>query len=141
MKKISLIAIFFFSLTALSAQTKIVIGIGYKKMSTDCGQFTEAAYWKAKHSSVDSYSKLKDEINKYFSDMNISSSNVIFTSSDKPYACVISYKKKWSDNCNANQFACGYGNSNTDALNAAVREMHLYTNNDTYSVEQYIEAN
>lgn len=144
MKKILLLfAIgFIFCSSHLTAQSKMAIGYIYEKMSGDCGQFNTAKGYRYQYSSNSSSTlgelrqKVTDDLANYYS---LSKNNVMVFTSAKPYGCVISYRKKISGyDCTTFSYAISFGDTDSEARQNAIKEMRLYYNGDSYTVETIV---
>lgn len=128
--------------TALNAQKKMAIGYAYENMSSPCGQFTTAKGYRYETSSSNDITlgnlrqKVTDELANYYS---LSKNNVMVFTSTKPYGCVISYRKKISGyDCTKFSYAISFGNSESEARENAIKEMHLYYSGDSYTLETFV---
>jgi hypothetical protein len=129
--------------TALNAQKKMAIGYAYENMSSPCGQFTTAKGYRYETSSSNDITlgnlrqKVTDELANYYS---VSKNNVMVWTSTKNYGCVISYRKKISGwDCTKFAYAVSFGNTESEARENALREMRLYYDGSSYTVERIIE--
>jgi hypothetical protein len=112
-------------------ECKIMIGIGYKqtKCNGDNGlSVSEAIDYFGTANSFSNYGEMKNTIRATLLQFNrINENDIIFSSSSKPYAVVISYAKRISGwNCTIKRMAVGFGNS----LAEAEEDAEIKKNND-----------
>ncbi len=141
-KTFILITVFILKLAALNAQVKIAIGYIYDEMDSPCGQFTTAKGYRYEYSSnsstnlADLRQKVTDELANYYS---LSKNKVMVWTSNKPYGCVISFRKDISGfDCTTFNYAISFGNSESEAIENAKKEMRLYYSGDSFTVETVI---
>lgn len=138
----SMLAIALISFKNIQGQNKIVVGFTYEKMGPGCAMFTTAQGYRYETSSNQqtSMKDLRDRVNnRLANDYNASNSNIFLHSSTKNYGCIIKYKYKISGwNCMKDAYAVGFGDTQSEALAGAEKEMQLYYKNASYTVVTYV---
>jgi hypothetical protein len=147
MKKVYLFVLVFALVNmACLAQTKkfLAIGIGYKPMtSSGCASFKEAVayYWVDAWKDDATLSAMREEIKEALTTRyGVDESDVMITTTDRyEYGVIIRYQKPMSSyNCVKTSYAVGYGNSQSEAEEKAIKEMRLYYSGDDYRVEKVV---
>lgn len=141
MRKFIIAAGILLACAAANAQTKIVVGIAYKKMiAGGCTQFTEAVGYEYQTSSSATMSDMRDAVEEKLKARYSGASVLHKTTSGKSVACIIYYKKPIDGySCTKFSYAVGFGNNQTEAKDAAVKEMRSYYDGDNWQIDCYIQ--
>ena len=131
-----------FSISTIHAQNKIAIGYAFKYLDGECGQFTTAVGYRYDTSTGDATSmgvlrkNVSDDLVEKFS---VNSNNIQLWADQKDFGCIISYQKKVSGwNCTTFNYAVGFGDTQYEAEQNAIKQMRTNYNGSEYKVETYI---
>lgn len=141
---IYLTMLFFWSSIIYAQNTKIIVGIAYKKMTTSsCAIFNEAVGYEyiVSNNSNDKISDLRNQVeNKLIEKHGVNRINIItHTRENMLDFQIISYNQKIdSYPCTKKAFAVGFGNSASEASDNANKEVDRYCRNCArYTVVSY----
>lgn len=121
----------------------IMIAKVYSKQMCGSASFSNAvAYDLEKLNGSFSYDQVKSDLKKRAARVNyVSESDVVVEGQPRQFACIIMYDKEhvgWG--CSTKQFAIGYGDSEIQAENDAVKNMVNNYKRVTYFVQRRIDA-
>jgi hypothetical protein len=140
MKHIIIAAGIMLSFTA-NAQTNIAVGIAYTKHNGyGCSQFTQAVGYEYQIGGSSSLAAMRDAVEEKLKSRYSGADVMVSTTSSKSVACIIYYNKPIDGyGCTKFSYAVGFGNSQSEAKEAAVKEMKLYYDDDNWQIERYIK--
>lgn len=141
MKQFIIAAGIMLAFTVANAQNNIVVGIAYAKHTGyGCSQFTQAVGYEYQTGSSSSMSEMRDAVEEKLNSRYSGANVMLSTTSSKSVACIIYYNKPIDGySCSKFSYAVGFGNSQTEAREAAIKEMRLYYNDNNWQVERYIQ--